>query len=48
MLSGNPKQRRNLHDPTLTGDASIATWLEDPIGDPILRDMLAQAGQTPT
>ena len=30
---------------TLTGDDSIKTWLEHPIGGPIIRDLLAQAGQ---
>lgn len=29
----------------LTGDSSIKTWLEDPIGGPIIRDLLAQSGQ---
>jgi NADPH:quinone reductase-like Zn-dependent oxidoreductase len=32
---------------TLTGDSSIKTWLEDPVGGPIIRDLLAQAGQDP-
>ncbi|RXZ48179.1 SDR family NAD(P)-dependent oxidoreductase [Agromyces binzhouensis] len=31
----------------LTGDSSIKTWLEDPVGGPIIRDLLAQAGQDP-
>jgi len=31
----------------LTGDSSIKTWLEDPIGGPIIRDLLSQAGQDP-
>ena len=31
----------------LTADSSIATWLEDPAGNAILTDMLAQGGQTP-
>jgi NAD(P)-dependent dehydrogenase (short-subunit alcohol dehydrogenase family) len=31
----------------LSGDSSIATWLDDPIGGAILRDMLAQGGQSP-
>ncbi|WP_127791806.1 SDR family NAD(P)-dependent oxidoreductase [Agromyces sp. LHK192] len=31
---------------TLTGDDSIKTWLEHPVGGPILRDMLAQSGQS--
>ena len=30
---------------TLTGDDSIKTWLEHPVGGPIIRDLLAQAGQ---
>jgi NAD(P)-dependent dehydrogenase (short-subunit alcohol dehydrogenase family) len=30
---------------TLTGDSSIGTWLDDPTGGPIMRDLLAQAGQ---
>ncbi|WP_353808190.1 SDR family NAD(P)-dependent oxidoreductase [Agromyces sp. SYSU T00194] len=30
---------------TLTGNDSIKTWLEHPVGGPILRDMLAQSGQ---
>jgi NAD(P)-dependent dehydrogenase (short-subunit alcohol dehydrogenase family) len=29
----------------LSGDDSIATWLDHPVGGPILRDMLAQGGQ---
>jgi NAD(P)-dependent dehydrogenase (short-subunit alcohol dehydrogenase family) len=29
----------------LSGDSSIATWLEDPAGGPIMRDLLAQSGQ---
>lgn len=29
----------------LTGDSSIRTWLEHPVGGPILRDLLAQGGQ---
>jgi len=32
---------------TLTGDDSIRTWLAHPVGGPILRDILAQAGQDP-
>ncbi|WP_350348298.1 SDR family NAD(P)-dependent oxidoreductase [Agromyces sp. G08B096] len=32
---------------TLTGDDSIKTWLEHPVGGPIVRDLLAQAGQSP-
>jgi len=31
----------------LTADSSIATWLEDPTGNAILTDMLAQGGQSP-
>lgn len=30
---------------TLSGDSSIRTWLEDPVGGPIIRDLLAQSGQ---
>jgi NAD(P)-dependent dehydrogenase (short-subunit alcohol dehydrogenase family) len=30
---------------TLSGDSSISTWLGDPAGGPIIRDLLAQAGQ---
>ncbi|HEY2645053.1 MAG TPA: SDR family NAD(P)-dependent oxidoreductase [Galbitalea sp.] len=29
----------------LTADSSIGTWLADPVGGPIIRDMLAQSGQ---
>ncbi len=29
----------------LTGDSSIASWLDDPVGGAILRDLLAQGGQ---
>ena len=29
----------------LTGDDSIKTWLEHPVGGPIIRDLLAQSGQ---
>ncbi len=29
----------------LSGDSSISTWLEHPVGGPIIRDLLAQAGQ---
>jgi NAD(P)-dependent dehydrogenase (short-subunit alcohol dehydrogenase family) len=29
----------------LTGDSSIGTWLDDPIGGPIMNELLAQAGQ---
>ena len=32
---------------SLTADSSIATWLEDPVGNVILTDMLAQGGQSP-
>jgi NAD(P)-dependent dehydrogenase (short-subunit alcohol dehydrogenase family) len=31
---------------TLSGDSSIATWLAHPVGGPILRDLLAQSGQS--
>ncbi|KQO95800.1 SDR family NAD(P)-dependent oxidoreductase [Leifsonia sp. Leaf264] len=31
----------------LTGDSSIKTWLEHPVGGPIIREMLAQSGQDP-
>jgi len=31
----------------LSGDSSIAQWLEDPVGGPIIRDLLEQAGQKP-
>ena len=31
---------------TLSGDSSVGTWLDDPTGGPILRDLLAQAGQS--
>ncbi len=31
----------------LTADSSIAAWLEDPTGNAILTEMLAQGGQTP-
>lgn len=31
---------------TLTADSSVGTWLDDPTGGPILRDLLAQAGQS--
>ena len=30
----------------LSGDSSIATWLAHPVGGPILRDLLAQSGQS--
>lgn len=30
---------------TLSGDSSIATWLDHPVGGPIIREMLAQSGQ---
>ena len=30
---------------TLSGDSSVGTWLDHPVGGPILRDLLAQAGQ---
>jgi NAD(P)-dependent dehydrogenase (short-subunit alcohol dehydrogenase family) len=29
----------------LTGDSSVGTWLDDPIGGPIMKDLLAQGGQ---
>jgi NAD(P)-dependent dehydrogenase (short-subunit alcohol dehydrogenase family) len=29
----------------LTGDSSIGTWLDDPIGGPIMRGLLTEAGQ---
>lgn len=29
----------------LSGDSSISAWLDDPVGGPIIRDMLAQGGQ---
>ncbi|AWB88235.1 SDR family NAD(P)-dependent oxidoreductase [Salinibacterium hongtaonis] len=29
----------------LSGDSSIGTWLDHPVGGPIMRDLLAQAGQ---
>jgi NAD(P)-dependent dehydrogenase (short-subunit alcohol dehydrogenase family) len=32
----------------LTGDSAIGTWLDDPTGGPIIRDLLAQAGQDPS
>ena len=28
----------------LTGDSSVGTWLDDPIGGPIMKDLLAQGG----
>jgi NAD(P)-dependent dehydrogenase (short-subunit alcohol dehydrogenase family) len=31
----------------LSGNTSIADWLDHPTGGPIIRDLLAQAGQTP-
>ncbi|NYE19716.1 SDR family NAD(P)-dependent oxidoreductase [Microbacterium immunditiarum] len=30
----------------LSGDDSIKTWLNDPVGGPIIRDLLAQGGQS--
>lgn len=30
---------------SLSGDSSVGTWLDDPIGGAILRELLAQAGQ---
>jgi len=32
--------------PTLSGDSSISAWLAHPVGGPILRDLLAQSGQS--
>lgn len=32
---------------SLTGDSSIKTWLEDPVGGPIVRELLSQSGQDP-
>lgn len=31
---------------TLSADSSVGSWLDDPTGGPILRDLLAQAGQS--
>ena len=31
----------------LSADSSIGAWLEHPVGGPIIRDMLTQAGQDP-
>ncbi|MET0843307.1 MAG: SDR family NAD(P)-dependent oxidoreductase [Mycetocola sp.] len=31
---------------TLSGDSSVGTWLDHPVGGPILRDLLTQAGQS--
>ncbi|PXA72106.1 SDR family NAD(P)-dependent oxidoreductase [Cryobacterium arcticum] len=31
---------------TLSADSSVGAWLDDPTGGPILRDLLAQAGQS--
>jgi NAD(P)-dependent dehydrogenase (short-subunit alcohol dehydrogenase family) len=31
----------------LTGDSSVGTWIDDPIGGPIIRELLARGGQTP-
>ena len=31
---------------TLSADSSVGTWLDDAVGGPILRDLLAQGGQT--
>lgn len=33
--------------PPLSGDSSISTWLDHPVGGPIIRDMLARSGQDP-
>src|SRR6185312_2166859 len=30
----------------LSGDSSISTWLEHPVGGPIMRELLAQSGQS--
>jgi NAD(P)-dependent dehydrogenase (short-subunit alcohol dehydrogenase family) len=30
----------------LSGDSSIASWLDHPVGGPIIRDLLSQAGQS--
>lgn len=32
---------------TLTRDSSIGAWLDHPVGGPVIRELLAQAGQTP-
>ncbi|MFE5670314.1 SDR family NAD(P)-dependent oxidoreductase [Agromyces sp. NPDC056523] len=32
---------------SVTADSSIKTWLTDPVGGPIIRDLLAQSGQDP-
>jgi NAD(P)-dependent dehydrogenase (short-subunit alcohol dehydrogenase family) len=40
------KEAHHMSTPkALTGDSSIKTWLEHPVGGPILRDLLAQGGQ---
>jgi len=31
---------------TLSGDSSVGTWIDHPVGGPIIRDLLAQAGQS--
>ena len=31
----------------LSGDSSVGTWIDHPVGGPIIRDLLAQAGQDP-
>ena len=30
----------------LTGDSSIAAWIDHPVGGPVIRELLAQSGQT--
>ncbi|MET4583631.1 NAD(P)-dependent dehydrogenase (short-subunit alcohol dehydrogenase family) [Conyzicola nivalis] len=30
----------------LSGDSSVGTWIDHPVGGPIIRDLLAQAGQS--
>ncbi len=32
---------------SLTRDSSIGAWLDHPIGGEVIRELLAQAGQTP-
>jgi len=31
---------------TLSGDSSVGTWIDHPVGGPIIRDLLTQAGQS--
>ena len=31
---------------TLSGDSSVGTWIDHPVGGPIIRDLLGQAGQS--